>query len=190
MKRRTTLQVILAFCLLLTLSACGGQGAQGEKVLPPDELGLSSPDGSTAPQEPDQDALPDADEPEKAAAVLFLPEENGEGLVTVEVQVEEGPQGLLDALAEAGVLPEGITVRSFQAEDREAEGTASLDLSEEFLDALNGVGSLEETMMMACLVNTFLEHYGLESLNLTAEGTVIETGHDIYDYPIEAYSFD
>ena len=38
-------------------------------------------------------------------------------------------------------------------------------------------------MLLAALVDTFLDYYDAQSLTLTADGEAIETGHAVYDEP-------
>ena len=45
-------------------------------------------------------------------------------------------------------------------------------------------------MYLVSLVDTFLVFYDCDQLVLTVEGQTLETGHQVYDQPIEMYLFD
>ena len=46
------------------------------------------------------------------------------------------------------------------------------------------MGTSGEALTIAALVDTFLSATGAQSLRLTVEGKVLETGHAIYDFPL------
>ena len=86
-------------------------------------------------------------------------------------------QALLDLLAEQKVIPEGTTVRNFKL----TEGIINLDLSKEFETEAKNLGSFKEQIMLGALVNTFLDAYDAEGLELTTEGRILKTGFHVYD---------
>ena len=86
-------------------------------------------------------------------------------------------QALLDLLSEQKIIPEGTRVRNFQL----SQGTITLDLSREFEEGIQGLGTSGEYMMLGSLVNTFLRTYEASGLELTTEGRDLQTGHNVYD---------
>lgn len=147
--------------------------------------------GGSAPVEEQPITPSDLEEEERVYATVYFPNETGDGLDSAEEEMSGGPGGLTDALAAHGALPEGTAVESFRITDIGDGGqTAALDLSPEFARGLQTCGSTEETLTMASLVNTFLECYDLVSLTVTVDGGPVETGHNVYDGPLLAYTFD
>ena len=43
-------------------------------------------------------------------------------------------------------------------------------------------------MLVGSVVNSFLSAYGAETVTLTCDGAVLETGHTIYDEPLSLMS--
>lgn len=125
---------------------------------------------------------------ETVKATLYLPKENADGFDAEQVELsEDSPQALVDALVERGALPENTKVLG--EFDRSAE-MPTLDLSQEFADAMGSTGTAGELMLMGSLVNTFLYYYSLDSLSVTAEGQVIETGNNEYSAPMGVFEID
>ena len=58
-----------------------------------------------------------------------------------------------------------------------------LDVFQAFGDAAASTGTAGETMLLGSLVNTMLTYYNAETLTLTVDGAVLETGHNVYDTP-------
>ncbi|MCL2300480.1 MAG: GerMN domain-containing protein [Firmicutes bacterium] len=88
---------------------------------------------------------------------------------------------LVSHLAASGALPEGCAVLSFDEEN------ATLDMNEAFAQALGRAGTLGETLLLGCLVNTMLDFFGLQSITVTAQGEVLQTGHETYSDPLGFY---
>ena len=113
---------------------------------------------------------------------IYHGNDNADGFETLEVTVD-----VLDAsvitqkLVEAGVLAEGTTLLSHNL-----VGTClHLDFNEAFLTHLNTMGTSGERMMIGSVVNTFLTAYPeAESVSITANGEIMESGHVIYDFEL------
>ena len=134
---------------------------------------------------------------EEMEADLYLPNDSADGFLVVRETVDATAQGLADALIARGVLPEGTAVESFAThsdgvETREGDMvryevgdvSLSLDLSEEFLGALENAGTSGETVVLGSVVNTFLTAYHAVEMTLTCGGAAVETGHGVYDGPL------
>ena len=132
-------------------------------------------------------------EPEETTRVtLYLPdhdaiETGGYGFVkkTMELHMAKlvslQAMELVSHLVYDGALPEGCDALHFYV------STSELDMNAAFAEALSRTGTLGETLLMGCLVNTMLEFFALDSITITAEGQVLQTGHEIYDYPLTFY---
>lgn len=92
-------------------------------------------------------------------------------------------QNLINLLVEHEMLPEGVRVLNYQLEN----GIITLNVSAEFGEAMKGLGSTGEYLMIGSLVNTFLDVYDAEGMDLTSAGRHLESGHDIYDYILKFY---
>lgn len=159
--------LLLAGLVGLVLASCKSE-------TPVDELPIEQ-------EEPGEEKEPPKQEkPEKAEVTLYLPNETADGFLTSSMMLEDTPEAIVAQLAAEQAIPEGVTVKSFDQEK------GVLDLSKEYTDGLQNTGTAGELLLIGCVVNTFLEHYGLDSLLLYADGEVIETGHNTYD---EAISF-
>lgn len=132
--------------------------------------------------------------------VLYLPDSEAEYLIPTKVKAEKTPKGLIQALVEHEVLPKETSVNYFtlknngqyiSLEDEVASMsdnlTAELDLSDSFLETLQHTGTSGEAMMMGAVVNSFCDNFKLNSIMVSVNDTVIETGHCIYDEPIAFY---
>ena len=107
-------------------------------------------------------------------------DDNAENLVAETAEIPElSPEALLALLAEKNILPQLSQVSMTQSGE-----TLTLDLGEEFSAAVQGQGTAGEYIMLGSLVNTFLDNYKAEQLILTVNGQPLETGHNIYDYPL------
>ena len=163
---------LLALTMLLALCACGSKTTTAEKT-PPVETSAAQ---TETPAQETPDASPVAPTVE---CKLFLPNDSIDGVEEKTVTVE-------NALIENGAAPEGTRVNSAEVDGK----TLKLDLSKEFGDAVKSTGTAGETMYLVSLVDTFLVFYDCDQLVLTVEGQTLETGHQVYDQPIEMYLFD
>ena len=113
--------------------------------------------------------------------LLYTPNDNLDGFITTELEQDE--LDIIGALTEARVLNENITENSLIQEG----AVLKLDLNSAFADLIYTQGTTGELMIMGCLVNTYLSAYGAESLILTVDGEILESGHVIYDFPMGYY---
>jgi len=123
-------------------------------------------------------------EPEPAAAsepcTLYLGNGNADGFVTKESTFDGTYWNLARRLFDEMGLPESCMVNSFST-----EGTGGqLDLNFEFSQEVMRAGQAGEYIILGCVVNTFLTHYRLETLLMTIDAEILETGHEVYDYPL------
>ncbi len=113
--------------------------------------------------------------------VVYVPDEQAETLTPVgTAAADDSDQALVDALIQAGVLPEGVEVLSAS----ETDGVLTLDMNAAFSDAIRNSGSSGETMMIYSVVNTFIQARSVEQVLITVEGKTLQSGHEVYDYPM------
>lgn len=113
--------------------------------------------------------------------LLYTPNDNLNGFVTTEIEQDE--PDIIGALTEARVLDKNIVENSLTQEG----SILKLDLNSAFADLIYTQGTTGELMIMGCLVNTYLSAYDAESLILTVDGEILESGHVIYDFPMGYY---
>lgn len=129
---------------------------------------------------------------------LYLPDDNAESFDEVTETVAATPQGIVDALIDHGALPEGTVVNDFQLDTNGVEVqegdmvsytpgdlcSITIDLSSAFSKAASSTGTAGETMLLGSLVNTLLKAYDADTVSITCDGSVLETGHNVYDEPL------
>ncbi len=124
----------------------------------------------------------------KPAVTLFVPNDDATSFVEQSASLSgDSAQAVVDALCEAGALPEGVEVLSCSLEGKGQDARLSLDLSAAFSEAMQTAGSAGEAMTLGSLANTMLVYYDAQTLSLTCEGEPLATGHNIYDEPLVFY---
>lgn len=139
--------------------------------------------GSSDPSTDPSSSLATPPNPDDGNAVIvYVPSEQADVLTPVGTTVaDDSDQALVDALIQAGALPEGVEVLSASEKD----GTLALDMNQAFADAVRSSGSAGEAMRIYSLVNTFIQARDVDQVTITIEGGLLESGHDVYDYPLE-----
>lgn len=123
-------------------------------------------------------------EPAASEVTLYLPNETADGFLTSSMILTDTPEAIVAQLVADGALPEGVRVLNFDAKEK------CLDLSKEFAEGMKQAGTTGEFLYLGSVVNTFLEHYDLDSIMLYSDGAVIETGHNTYDSPVEFVEYE
>ena len=117
------------------------------------------------------------------SVVVYVPDEQGETLTPVGTDAaDDSDQALVDALIAAGSLPAGVEVQSSSTEN----GVLTLDMNMVYGNAVRSSGTTGESMLIYSLVNTFVQARGVDSVIITVDGAPLESGHEVYDYPLQA----
>ena len=112
---------------------------------------------------------------------MYLPDGNAEHFVTQTVWTDQiTADSVLIELQHAKLLPETVIINAFGSEG----SRLNIDFNSAFADIINSVGTSGERMIIGSVVNTFLNAFQTESVFLTVEGEILESGHVIYDFPI------
>lgn len=115
---------------------------------------------------------------------LYVGNENGDGLVTETVSVEElTPEAILLALSEKNVIPKETKVLDFKDEGE----TLTLDLSKEYQEYVSSYGTSGELVIVGGVVNTFLDVYDADTITILVEGSAWDTGHADYSGALGRY---
>lgn len=175
---KKTIAIILAILMISALCACGA--AQEAQPSAAAETPAGSPAETAAGT-----AEPASSPAETVTVTLYHGDDMAEHLVAQECTLKElSPEAILAELYKMGVFSEEVACGSFSRSDG---SILSLDLSESFGKMAGSTGTAGELMLMGSLVNSFLSAYGADGLNLTVDGSPLETGHNIYDYTLIFY---
>lgn len=168
---------LLLCCLLLT--ACRQPAAPTEPDTPTEPpVTVTEP----APTSPEPTETQPPTDPVMLKFTVYHPNENADGFETLEVSTATiDAESVVYALIWAEVLPEGTKVNSLSSEGMQL----NIDFNAAFRDHLFTMGTAGERMLIGSVVNTFLGAYQAESVMLTVDGEIIESGHVAYDFPIE-----
>lgn len=167
--------MLLLCCLLLT--ACGSKKDQADTNTGATTKATVSVEENTIPTEES------AETTEAAASILkvYSPDDALESFVVTEVTVETiDEQAIVRQLIAANVLTEDT-----EANVLELDGThVTVDFNTAFRDLILSQGSTGEWAVMGSVVNTFLTAYNADTMTITVNGEVLESGHVIYDEPL------
>ena len=112
---------------------------------------------------------------------IFVPDENAENFNTIPTTIDAlDAELILEMLIQSSMLNEGIALNSAEL----VGSQLNLDFNQAFLDQLSTYGTAGERMMIGCVVNTYLTFYDAETVYLTVNGEIMESGHVIYDFPM------
>ncbi len=123
------------------------------------------------------------DDSDKKSVNIYVPDEQSYNLVPKTVYSDGNIESLISELEKAKAIPENTKVYSFIIEN----GTANIDLSEEFGKALEK-SETEGLLVSSALANTLIRCYNVENVLFTVEGKVLETDYVCYDFPLGFYS--
>ena len=192
MKKRTGIIIAIIVILAVIVGACiyGYMSGRNETGNTPSEtVEGGAQTGQTQEEQPDEPEGGDPVQPEQAnpsggeSVVVYVPDEQGENLTPVGADAaDDSDQALVDALIAAGSLPAGVEVQSSTTEN----GVLTLDMNMVYGNAVRSSGTTGESMLIYALVNTFVQARGVDSVIITVDGAPLESGHEVYDYPLQA----
>ncbi|MCR2022985.1 GerMN domain-containing protein, partial [Blautia pseudococcoides] len=115
-------------------------------------------------------------------AFIYVPDENAEGWDVNQVEIAQvTADALIGQLVGAGVLTDSITVQNFEETEEEGQYVLKLDLSSNFKDSIRSMGTAGEILTIGAVVNSFLDTYQAEAIQITVDGSTLETGHEVYE---------
>jgi len=118
--------------------------------------------------------------------ILYLPCPDGtQAFETMEARFNGSITNIALLLVEHGALPQDSELMDLHhRSDGEITLEFTIDMNEAFLQGLLQMGSSGEFAIMGSLVRTFLTHFDADSVIVTVGGAFIETGHNVYDWPL------
>lgn len=136
----------------------------------------------TAEKAEDTTKETESEESQEEQLILYLPNENADGWNVTKNQTEQiTPDIIIGQLVGAGAIPDSVTVVSFGEDQGENGLILKLDLSSNFAEGLLNMGTAGEYLTMGAVVNSFLDTYQADGIEITAGGAVIETGHTSFE---------
>lgn len=115
--------------------------------------------------------------------IVYSPNSNADGFYqnVMEWQipyVADYQPTILDAWIELDVLTDDIQILSMVQE----ENHITIDFNHAFKDLVCTMGTSGERMIIGSVVNTLIANYDVETVSITVEGEIWESGHVIYDF--------
>ena len=136
----------------------------------------------TAEKAEDTTKETESEKSQEEQLTLYLPNENADGWNVTKNQIEQvTPDIIIGQLVGAGAIPDSVTVVSFGEDQGENGLILKLDLSSNFAEGLLNMGTAGEYLTMGSVVNSFLDTYQADGIEITAGGAVIETGHTSFE---------
>lgn len=128
------------------------------------------------------DGNPVQEEEQKETAVIYYGKGGSLELIQETVEIGElAPDELIDALARHNIVPLLDTkVLSFETVEEDGKRILSLNLSKAFGEYLRTMSKEAECIIVASIVDTFLENYGADALQLMVEGEAVSTANGDY----------
>ena len=167
--------IAIMMSLLIITAGCEENGKSGQTTIPPTPANQQAKNPAT--NEPPKVV------PSQTEIKLYFPNESGDGLQPVKVNVPaedkytQAAKELVAGTKEPGltnIFPKGVKVRSVTV----TGDLATVDFSKELTHKFVG-GSTGEQMLVSALVNTMTEFPEIERVLITVAGERIETiaGH-------------
>lgn len=189
---RQTLSMLLVVMTALSLSACGQESSGGAaaKVNRTYKLADAAASGSDAP-----DASASDNTSASTCPLLYYPDSTGKYIVSRELSDltlsdRALDVKLMDALIQAGVLTQSVTLKSISfdlSEDKEQE-LLLLDFTKPFQTQVSGCNLDQERLLVGSVVNTFLSAYGRDLAQITVEGKRLLSKNELtYTDPVPWY---
>lgn len=136
----------------------------------------------TAEKAEDTTKETESEKSQEEQLTLYLPNENADGWNVTKNQIEQvTPDIIIGQFVGAGAIPDSVTVVSFGEDQGENGLILKLDLSSNFAEGLLNMGTAGEYLTMGAVVNSFLDTYQADGIEITAGGNVIETGHTSFE---------
>lgn len=172
-------KIISLFLICLMLAGCGANTPEPAEADP--APATTSTEAPTQVETEPTAATEAPTIPPVLMYTVYMPNENADGFDWVLVETTQiTADGVLAALQSKGVLPETVIINAFGSEGTQL----NIDFNQAFADMVCSMGTSGELMIIGSVVNTYLNAFQAESVYLTINGEILESGHVIYDFPI------
>lgn len=113
--------------------------------------------------------------------LLYRPNESADGFVTEEVSLPSVTESsIVEELIRAGVLTDTVAINQLTVIGAQVQ----VDFNSAFRDLVLSQGSSGEYVLIGSVVNTILSAYDADTVSITVDGEILESGHVIYDTPL------
>lgn len=193
MKKWMKLFLLLGACMIL---AVGCQKSESEEETQEEKkaeaLEIESEKEDEEDAEESEEAEEETDEKEESGqqtpvaktktVTIYSSNDSADGFVKEEVETSEVTAGwLLGQLASRGTVSGEVQALACTETQVDGVKALNLDLNQAFGNALGSMGTAGEYMTLGSVVNTFLDAFECEKIQITVEGATLATGHT--DYP-------
>ena len=96
------------------------------------------------------------------------------------------PCEILKEIHNNKLLAKEVNINSFEIVDN----MVKLDLSENLLELIYKQGTTGEYYLVGSIVNSFIDTYNVEFVEILINGETFESGHVLYDSPLTKYGID
>lgn len=173
MKKRLLIMGIVSV-LALSVTACGGETLTEYQKNNTAEVSANA--GTT--EQMQEEASKDA---QKVSVCIYYSNADASGFEAKEIEMDSlSPDNLIGELALVNVVSYDTKVLDFSKSGK----SLTLDLSNDFSNYINMMGTAGEYIVIGSLVNTFLDAYSADDILITSNGKTLETSHAIYDKPL------
>ena len=194
MKKRVVL--ILCCSVLLSITGCEkseesdaqnsskpsqieAQNNEEDKTSKTEENVLQEEHNQSGDEETEMEAVAQ----KKEVTIYKIDQESGELITEVKECEELNERIIWKYLVEAKVVPEDSEALSMVKDGEQLQ----LDVNRSFGDWLRSFGTAGVQEIMSCVVNTYLDAYGAQSIKITEEGQILNSGHMSYEEYMEKY---
>lgn len=182
MKKRLLLFSTLVI-MMFSFAGCGGQTlTEYEQQNESSHTAATEKDATTdtLTAQPEEEMQ----KPEAVSVSIFYSNAQATGFEKAEVSLEQlTPDNLLAELAKVNVVSYDTKALNFSKSGK----SLTLDLSADFSNYINMMGTAGEYIVLGSLVNTFLTAYDADDILITIKGNTLETSHAIYDKALTMY---
>lgn len=175
--------LLASLVLVVSAAGCGRNADRGSEPEASEETMTVSPEISEAAPE-----ISETPEPVPMEMTVYFGNEECDGLDSKTVTVMKmDADVIVDELVKAQVMKENVRVNEMVQKTKKNKTILYLDFNQAFQKQLESYGSAGEQIFMGAVVNTFLDAQSADSVKITVQGKTPETGHEIYDQPLERY---
>lgn len=117
--------------------------------------------------------------------IVYTPNSTADGFYVnaVEGNIVEGSEYRLtlhEAMVEMCLLTKDVQINSIIQ-----DGThLTIDFNHAFKDMVCTMGTTGERLLIGSVVNTMIANYDVETVSITVDGGIWESGHVVYDFPM------
>ena len=185
--------VVLLTGVLLSVSACSNSGTADTSQSDGQNTEQTAADKEKNEQTDDNNKTEVTDEADKennqteqddksVEINIYSGNDDATAFVSESIKIDElTPENVASALVQKSVLSSDVQVLNLEKQTVDGKESLDVDFNEAFGTLVSSKGTAGEYYTIGSVVNTFLDAYDCEQIQITVAGEVLETGHN--DYP-------